>query len=220
MEIRGPHQEIYNAILRVCFGYFRRRRVAFIWKTLRLTTDMSVLDVGGMAQFWGVAEGMGLPIPDVTILNIKPASERLLSNMKWIVGDGGDLPFPEQSFDMVVCNSVIEHVGSKRERIAEEILRVAPRHFVQTPCKWFPVEVHLMSPFIHWLPARVRVKLIRWCTVWGWLMHPTPAQCREIVDEIHLLTASEVRKLFPRSRVVTERFCGMPKSIYAIGDQR
>jgi len=185
-----------------------------------MATGMRVLDLGGQCEFWRVAEGMGLPVPDVTIVNVLPPTERLPPNIKWVVADGASLPFPDRSFDMVICNSVIEHVGSKREIIAKEILRVAPQYFVQTPYKWFPIEPHLIAPFVHWFPASVRVKLVRWFTVWGLLKHPTSAQCQEIVDEIHLLTRSEVRKLFPHARILTERFCGMPKSIYAIADKR
>jgi hypothetical protein len=81
MEVRGPHERIYRRILSVCFRYFRRRRVRFIWKTLPMATGMRVLDLGGQCEFWRVAEGMGLPVPDVTIVNVLPPTERLPPNI-------------------------------------------------------------------------------------------------------------------------------------------
>ena len=35
-----------------------------------------------------------------------------------------------------------------------EALRVAPRAFVTTPNRWFPIEVHTRLPLVHWLPER------------------------------------------------------------------
>src|SRR5690348_3523564 len=45
------------------------------------------------------------------------------------------LPFPDDAFDLVFCNAVIEHVGSRaRQReFLGELLRLAPRAFVTTP---------------------------------------------------------------------------------------
>jgi len=33
-----------------------------------------------------------------------------------------------------------------------EALRVAPRVFVTTPNRWFPIELHTRAPLVHWLP--------------------------------------------------------------------
>lgn len=68
--------------------------------------------------------------------------------------DGTALPFPDQSFDLVLSNAVIEHVGDEdlQRRFVAEHLRVG-RHFaVTTPNKWFPVETHTQAVLRHWSP--------------------------------------------------------------------
>ena len=60
-------------------------------------------------------------------------------------------------------NAVIEHVGGRAEqrRFVDESLRVAPRAFVTTPNRWFPVEVHTRLPLVHWLPDAARPPRVR-----------------------------------------------------------
>ena len=45
--------------------------------------------------------------------------------------------------------------GQQQQRFVDESLRVAPRAFVTTPNRWFPIEVHTRLPLVHWLPEAV-----------------------------------------------------------------
>ena len=83
--------------------------------------------------------------------------------MTWIFADGCRLPFPDKSFDVVFSNSVIEHLGDprKHEQYAREIARVGVRYFVQTPNRWFPIEPHLLTPLVHFLPRDVAAAVDR-----------------------------------------------------------
>lgn len=72
-------------------------------------------------------------------------------------GDARKLPFPDDSFDYVVSNAVIEHVGGPdgaRGMLAESrrVARVGAFH--TTPNRWFPIETHTQLPLLHWLPRR------------------------------------------------------------------
>src|SRR4051812_44156063 len=68
---------------------------------------------------------------------------------------GAPLPFPEQSFDIVTSNAVLEHAGSfvSQHRMLAELLRVGRRIFVTVPHRFFPVEHHTGIPFLHWTDA-------------------------------------------------------------------
>ena len=69
--------------------------------------------------------------------------------------DGRELPFGDGEFDLAFSNAVVEHVGGGREgqrRFVHELCRVARRVFVTTPNSRFPLEVHSLVPFAHWLP--------------------------------------------------------------------
>jgi hypothetical protein len=43
-----------------------------------------------------------------------------------------------------------------------ELCRVAKRVYVTTPNRWFPIEVHTLLPFVHWLPAAPRRRVLRY----------------------------------------------------------
>jgi hypothetical protein len=77
--------------------------------------------------------------------------------------DGRDLPFANAEFDVAFSNAVVEHVAGGREgqqQFVHELCRVARRVFVTTPNRRFPLEVHTLLPFVHWLPQGPRERLL------------------------------------------------------------
>ena len=139
----------------------------------------------------------------------------------WVIADARQLPFADGAFDVIFANSIIEHVGDQasRQSFAAEVARVGKRYYVQTPNQWFPVEPHLWTPFIHYLPAAVQKRLLRNFTVWGWLVRPTQQGCDEFVDEVRLLTARELKSLFPHAEIWKERVLGLTKSLIAVSNR-
>jgi hypothetical protein len=84
--------------------------------------------------------------------------------MKFVMADGLQLPFRDQTFDVVHSSAVIEHVGSlsRQSTFVAECCRVARRAvFITTPNRWFPVEFHTVLPLVHWLPKNVFRALMR-----------------------------------------------------------
>jgi hypothetical protein len=78
--------------------------------------------------------------------------------------DGRELPFADDEFDLGFSNAVVEHVAGGREgqrRFVHELCRVARRVFVTTPNRFFPLEVHTLVPFAHWLPPAARAPVLR-----------------------------------------------------------
>lgn len=174
--------------------------------------ETTVLDIGGREFNWTL-----MPfIPRVTILNLGiqgPQSGRF----NWIVGDARALPFPDQSFEVVFSNSVIEHLGNAaaQRQFANEVRRVGHSYFVQTPNRNFFLEPHVVTPFIHWLPRKWQAHLLRNFTVWGWITRPDEEARARYLNTIRMLNYSELRSLFPDAEILNERFLGLTKSFVA-----
>ena len=196
---------------------FRRKRMEQFLRLCAPVPEMTILDVGGFSGFW-IASGIR---SQITILrpegpeNLPPGCP---PNIRSIAGDGCDLKeHASGSFDMVFSNSVIEHVGGadRQQAFAREALRVGKTVWMQTPARAFPIEPHLLTPFYHWLPVSLQERFFRW-TVWGLIRRPRPT-----VEDYHmhtrarLLSRREVEAWFPGAAILTERFCGLPKSYIA-----
>jgi SAM-dependent methyltransferase len=108
------------------------------------------------------------------------------------------LPFADGEFDLVYCNSVIEHIAPvRRAWFAAELRRVARGWFVQTPAFSFPIEPHALLPAAHWLPARWRRPYWKLGAAGDW-------------EEISLLRRAELQALF--GPALPERFGPLVKS--------
>lgn len=197
--------------------FFRRKRMARFVRAFGVSNGTRILDLGGHPFNWSL-----VPLfPNVTMLNIRNelgARPPTRPGQRMIYYDGGRVPFPDASFDICYSNSVIEHVGDEQEieEFASEVRRLAPRYYVQTPNRWFPIEPHFICLFIHWLPVGIQRRLIRWVSVWGWITRPPQARIDELIKGIRLLTFREMQALFPDADIVRERFLGFTKSIIAM----
>jgi hypothetical protein len=205
-------QPIYGRIS----PYFRKKRVARFLRWLAPGRGETILDVGGYPLNW---QHVAIESEIVTLnLEVVEGSERIDPRCKPVLGDGTALPYPDDTFDIVFSNSVIEHVGTweRQQQFAREARRVGRKLWVQTPARIFPIEPHYLAPFIHWLPCAVRKRLIRNFTPLGWLQRPRKEEVERLVDEIRLLSKSELQMLFPDCTIIVERCLGWPKSYVAM----
>ena len=106
--------------------------------------------------------------------------------MRRVIADGRELPFADGEFDAAFSNAVVEHVGPEPEqrRFVVELCRVAKRVFVSTPNRLFPLEVHTLVPFAHWLPRPAADRTFA-------------ALRRDDWEGVHLLTPRGLLGLFP-----------------------
>lgn len=185
---------------------------------LGITPETRVLDIGGTPGNWQL---VARP-PRVTLLNMPRADAEMGGAAEWVAADGCALPFRDGAFDVVFSNSVIEHVGDRRRQqsFAREVARVGRAYWVQTPNRWFPVEQHLLTPLVHWLPRAWQRTLAPRLNLWRWLVRVTPDRrdfyIQHYLRDVRLLGAAEMRAMFPGGRVVRERFLGWTKSLIAV----
>src|SRR5262245_38588378 len=91
----------------------RLKRFAFFLRLMDTARErpVSILDVGGSDHFWHTMLGETTPDWIITTVNLDVKIARPLPYIRSLIGDATQLPFPDQSFDVVFSNSVIEHVG-------------------------------------------------------------------------------------------------------------
>ena len=184
---------------------------------MNLEKETRLMDVGGYEGTW-----LDVPsLPKITLFNLpeyfqigdKP------DQFEYIFGDGRALPYDDGEFDIIFSNSVIEHVGTYEDQMmfANEARRVGKNCWIQTPAKEFPIEPHLLTPFIHWLPLNWIPTLLQHFTVWGWMTHASKEEAKIYWERLKLrpLTYREMKELFPDCEIIVERFLGMPKSYTA-----
>ncbi|MBM3999086.1 MAG: class I SAM-dependent methyltransferase [Planctomycetes bacterium] len=182
-------------------------------------SNVRILDIGGTQQFWEVMGYVGSG-HEITLVNLFEQQSRH-DNITTVVGNACHLEqYDDRSFDIVFSNSVIEHVGTFDDQrlMANEVRRLAPRYFVQTPNYCFPIEPHFLFPCFHYLPVSTRIWLIMHFRLGHYSRYDNREEAAIDVAEIRLLTKREFSSLFPEAKIVPERVLGLSKSYMAIKD--
>ena len=188
---------------------WRYRRYELFVELCSVRPDERILDVGAGAGAALERFNNTNPIVAVDLAPEAKAAWLDRPNVAVEVADGTALPFADGEFPVVFSNSVIEHVPKELQpRFAAEIRRVGRRYFVQTPNRYFPIEPHYQLPFFQFLPRSGQRWLNRHFTL-GW--HEKGQW-----EEIELLSARDLRALFPDAVIHRERMFGLTKSLMAI----
>ena len=186
-------------------------------------SEVNIIDIGGTKTYWNIipTEFLIEHKVHISVVNLPsdnpfPENDNIFS---FYEDDGCNLvKFPDNSFHIAHSNSVIEHVGndSNREKFAREIKRVARVYYLQTPNYWFPIEPHFVTPVFHWLPRKIRIKLVC-CFALGWYKRAkTYNEAEKFVDNCRLLTKKELKVLFPEAIIFKERILFFIKSFMLI----
>ena len=200
---------------------FRARRFKTFLDVLDRTgvsgRPIKVLDIGGTESYWRALEDQwrGRDL-DITLVNlsVEPRDEDMFHHR---AGDACNLDFPDDAFDVVHSNSVIEHVGhwEQMARMAGEVRRLAQHYYVQTPNFWFPVEPHYRSLFYHWLPESMRAaRLVG--KQRGFRNAPDFDAAMRDIQTVVLLTGRQMQALFPDGKLMRERVGPFTKSLIMV----
>jgi hypothetical protein len=194
----------------------RARRHEWLREAFPGFAAMSVIDLGGTAEWWLRA---AVHPASVHVVNIAREAGDLPPWLRASQADACHLPAAIRAgrYDLAFSNSVLEHVGGwdRRQRFSEAVHALAPAHWVQTPYRYFPLEPHWLFPGFQFLPVAVRAELA--CR---WPLSHAPAASREQglreALETELVGRSEMRLLFPGSKIRLERVAGLVKSLIAV----
>jgi hypothetical protein len=171
----------------------RQRKLRLFHELLRPGPETTVLDVGATDAAFGDGSTDNFfealyPWPQrITAVGITPLETFAASfpEVSVVQADGRELPFPDGAFDIGFSNAVVEHVSGGREeqrRFVHELCRCSRRAFLTTPNRFFPLEVHTLVPFAHWLPRELRDRVLH---------------ARGFHDVLEPLGPGELASLFP-----------------------
>lgn len=208
----------------------KKKRVELFVEALGLGPGDSVLDLGSedgsyLATYYPHPENIVLA--DVQEEPMARGVAEYGLNGYILLDPEGPLPIADRQFDAVWCNSVIEHVTVRRDklasmphrkflararkrqtRFAREVRRVARKYFVQTPYLHFPIEAHAWLPGIqycslgtHWRISQMLKKI--WIKQWE--------------PDFLLYSIRRFKQDFPDATgFCVERALGLPKSLIAL----
>ncbi len=192
--------------------------------------ETKILDLGGGTggHIASILDGPAdVTVADISESDLAQAARRGFSTVQ-LEGDEDVMPFEDDTFDVVFCSSVIEHVTGPKEdmrwmtddrkfnenadryqgQFAAELRRIGKGYFVQTPYKYFIVESHSWLPvFIVMMPRWLMVPTIRFTNRF-WPKGTRP--------DFRLYTRKQMREQFPDSEIDSERVLGMTKSLIAV----
>jgi hypothetical protein len=226
--LHSPRADPYSNPQSIEFS-FRARRFGAVRQLIQSALDergrCEILDLGGTETYWLVGR-------DFIQANRSRLAFTVLNTERQEIRDPDLFAFVEASatepslfagrkFDLVMSNSVIEHVGGWRDMqdFAANVRRLAHRYYVQTPTYWFPFEPHFRFPGFQYLPKRLRVALIMRRSVGFFPRIADQAEAEKIIDEHALISTRQMAELFGDAAISHERFLGLSKSIIATRDR-
>ena len=187
---------------------WRQRRYELFTELCHVEPHERILDVGAGA---GAALERFNQTNEIVAVDLEPLESDWMHepNVTVEVADGTRLPYEDGEFPLAFSSSVIEHVPKELQAaFASEIRRVSERYYVQTPNRWFPIEPHYQFPFFQFFPERLQRWLNSRFTL-GW-------RKKGSWEEANLLSAGDLRRLFPDGEIHREKLLGLTKSLMVV----
>lgn len=117
---------------------------------------------GAISYYFATRYGESLEVHAVDVTD----SRQVIDGYRFTHVADTRLPFERASFDIVISNHVIEHVGGwpRQLRHLKEIgrvLKAGGTAYLAVPNRWMVVEPHYALPLLSWLPRPLRAPYLR-----------------------------------------------------------
>ncbi len=204
----------FRRLLKIFSHKSRSKKFQLLQSIFQPRPEDRILDIGASAEvFLRYTLEDVYPYPEGIIaggyeLREVRSARQHYPKPRYAVFDGCALPFRDKSFDLVFSNAVIEHIlGEGRQvQFASEVMRVGKSWFVATPNFWYPFESHYHLPLVQFLPRELQRAYNRLLGT-----HIPKGE----VQELALLSARQLRRLFPSSQIIKVRVTFWPETLVA-----
>lgn len=161
----------------------QRGEPSYVWRAGQQRRLEMILSAAGERIQGGILEngcGLGLYLEHLAPIggrlvgldyDLDRAREAKKTAEGILAAAGEDLPFPPDSFELIISNEVIEHVADDRKAIREiaRTLKPGGRLVLFCPNRWYPFETHGIfwrgeyrfgnKIFVNYLPRAIRDRL-------------------------------------------------------------
>jgi ubiquinone/menaquinone biosynthesis C-methylase UbiE len=159
--VRLPH-----AVLDLPSRRFKGLKIERLLDLASRPQPMRLLEVGtgsgGIAHYFGTHPTLRFEVDAVDVHDNRLVTE----GYRYHQVHDTQLPFIDESFDVVLTNHVIEHVGDERAQRAHlgelhRVLRPDGVGYLAVPNRWMVVEPHFRLAFLSWMPHAWRTPYLR-----------------------------------------------------------
>lgn len=161
-SMRKPHADINNMPLRT----LKARKIEILLGLDAFQGGGRLLEVGtgsgGIAYYFAHHAHASWDVVAVDVVD----NRQLQEGYKFQLITGCELPFGSDSFDVVISNHVIEHVGDESNQLLHlkelrRVLKPEGRGYMAVPNRWMLIEPHFRLPLLSWLPVRLSHAYVR-----------------------------------------------------------
>lgn len=159
-NLRKPHVVSDNRIVKA-------QKIESIIQLDRLfQKNDSILEIGTgsgtIAHYFAHKKDMQFHISAIDVVD----SRTLKDGYQFQIVDGTKIPFNNATFDVIITNHVIEHVGGHESQLEHlnEIKRLLKKDgiaYLAVPNRWMLVEPHYKLIFLSWLPQKYRSRYLK-----------------------------------------------------------
>lgn len=167
-EDSEPHRQAH-AVTNLSSRVLKARKIELLLGLDKLSNQSTLrfLEVGcgsgGISHYFATHTKLQCEVTAVDVHD----NRQIMDGYKFLKVNSTQLPFPDESFDIVITNHVIEHVGETSEQLRhiKEIGRVLSpggQCYLAVPNRWMVTEPHYNLKFLSWLPRKMRSRYLRW----------------------------------------------------------
>jgi SAM-dependent methyltransferase len=160
-HIPKPH-----AVLHIDSRLLKAKKIELLLDLDVGATELKLLEIGtgsgGIAHYFANISKLNFDVDAVDVVDNRLVCDGY--NFKLV--SGVKLPFADETFDVLITNHVIEHVGdySAQCEHLKEIRRVLKKNaigYLAVPNRWMLIEPHFKLIFLSWLPKKLRTPYLK-----------------------------------------------------------